>query len=97
MRPANSRKCAENLPLMNGQKPDIRFVRTPFMCEDVPVGCVKICGIYAFSVLRYRPQRIAKFLNVAGNPIEIAYDLPDELCVDRPVRSFETAYKELHK
>ena len=69
MGPANNRKCAKGPPLVKRQKPDIRFVRTPLMGKDVPVGGIELCTVYAFPVLRDRPKRIAQFLNVAGNSI----------------------------
>ena len=43
------------------------------MGEDVPVGGVKFRAINAFPILRDRPQRIAKFLHIARDSIEIAH------------------------
>ena len=89
MRTANSRKCAEDFPLMKGQKPDVRFIRTPLMGEDIPIGGIKSCAVYAFPVLRDRPQCIAKLLHVAGNSIKIVYDLTDEFSIHKPLRHLE--------
>ena len=52
MGPANNGKRAKDPPLMKRQKPDIRFVRTPLMGKDVPIGGIKLCTVYAFPVLR---------------------------------------------
>ena len=51
------------------------------MGENVPVGGIKFRVIYVISILSDRPKCITKFLHVAWNSVETAYDLLDEFCV----------------